>query len=166
MRGLIHHVDLSLRNVAEAEPLYDLVLTHFGYAKGKRYPGGGGEWDRPDGASIGISPTRGENADRLHDRYSSGLHHLAFRAGSREDVDVITQSSQPSARPSSIRRPTIRSTIMAGAITRSFSPTRTASSSKRYGRRKPTSCRSSHLSAQAAFGLNRRTLIVFSISAA
>jgi hypothetical protein len=49
MRGLIHHVDLSLRNVADAEPLYDLVLTHFGYSRSKRYPACGGKRGRPDG---------------------------------------------------------------------------------------------------------------------
>ena len=39
----VHHVDLSVRDIAAAEPLYDLVLTHIGYAPGKRYPNGGGE---------------------------------------------------------------------------------------------------------------------------
>lgn len=89
MGGRVHHVDLSVRSIAAAEPLYELVLTHVGYAKGKRYPGGGGEWDMPDGSSIGISPTKGPHAQRQHDRYSSGLHHLALRAVSRADVDAL-----------------------------------------------------------------------------
>jgi catechol 2,3-dioxygenase-like lactoylglutathione lyase family enzyme len=89
MRGRVHHIDLSLRDIAAAEPLYDLVLTHIGYRQGKRYPRGGGEWDLPDGTSIGISPTMGPHADRAHDRYSSGLHHLAWSATSHEDVDAL-----------------------------------------------------------------------------
>lgn len=89
MGARVHHVDLSIRNIAAAEPLYDLVLTHMGYRKGKPYPRGGGEWDLPDGTSIGISPTKGDNAEREHDRYSSGLHHLAWRAESRQDVDAL-----------------------------------------------------------------------------
>jgi len=89
MPARVHHVDLSLRNIAAAEPLYDLVLTHIGYIKGKPYPDGGGEWDLADGTSIGIRPTTGPNADRDHDRYSSGLHHLAWTALSREDVDAL-----------------------------------------------------------------------------
>jgi catechol 2,3-dioxygenase-like lactoylglutathione lyase family enzyme len=89
MGARVHHVDLSIRNIAAAEPLYDLVLTHMGYTKGKPYPRGGGEWDLPDGTSIGISPTKGDNAERGHDRYSSGLHHLAWRAVSRSDVDAL-----------------------------------------------------------------------------
>ena len=34
-RSRVHHVDLSIRDVAAAGPLYDLVLTHIGYVKGK-----------------------------------------------------------------------------------------------------------------------------------
>lgn len=90
MRGRVHHVDLSLRHIAEAEPLYDLVLTHIGYRRGKPYPNGGGEWDLPGSyESIGISPSKGPNRDREHDRYSSGLHHIAWSAESREDVDAL-----------------------------------------------------------------------------
>jgi glyoxylase I family protein len=90
MPGRVHHVDLSLRDVAAAEPLYDLVLTHMGYVKGKPYPQGGGEWDMPDGSeSIGIRPTTGANATHPHDRYASGLHHLAWRADSPADVDAL-----------------------------------------------------------------------------
>lgn len=87
----VHHIDLSIHNIAAAEPLYDLVLAHIGYRKGKPYPDGGGEWDLPDGSSIGIRPTEGANATRPHDRYSSGLHHLAWRAASRADVDALHQ---------------------------------------------------------------------------
>jgi glyoxylase I family protein len=31
----------------------------------------------------------GEHADRTHDRYSPGLHHIAWNAASREDVDAM-----------------------------------------------------------------------------
>lgn len=90
MLARVHHVDLSIHDIAAAEPLYDLILTHMGYVKGKPYPDGGGEWDLPqDGSSIGIRPTTGPNAGRDHDRYSSGLHHLAWRAESRADVDAL-----------------------------------------------------------------------------
>ena len=89
MRSRVHHVDLSIRDIAKAEPLYDLVLTHIGYVKGKPYPDGGGEWDLADGTSIGIRPSSGANAQRDHDRYSSGLHHLAWSATSRDDVDAL-----------------------------------------------------------------------------
>lgn len=89
MGARVHHVDLSIRNIAAATPLYDLVLGHMGYVRGKSYPDGGGEWDLPDGSSVGLRPTTGERAQQPHDRYSSGLHHLAWRALSRADVDAL-----------------------------------------------------------------------------
>lgn len=89
MGARVHHVDLSIRNIEAAEPLYDLVLTHMGYVKGKPYSDGGGEWDLPDGSSVGIRPTAGAHAARAHDRHSSGLHHLAWRAPGRADVDAL-----------------------------------------------------------------------------
>lgn len=90
MPGRVHHVDLSLRNIAAAEPLYDLVLTHMGYVKGKPYPDGGGEWDMPGGSeSIAIRPAKGPDADREHDRRTSGLHHLAWRADDPADVNAL-----------------------------------------------------------------------------
>ena len=80
-----------------AEPLYDLVLTHLGYAKGKPYPRGGGVWDLPDGSSIGISPTTGANAEREHDRYSitaqRNLHDSGLDSkASRKVVDMVAAS--------------------------------------------------------------------------
>ena len=36
--------------------------------------------------SVGLKPAR---SDRVHDRYSAGLHHLAWHAASREDVDRL-----------------------------------------------------------------------------
>jgi hypothetical protein len=31
----------------------------------------------------------GPGRDRVHDRYAPGLHHLAWQAGSRDDVDRL-----------------------------------------------------------------------------
>jgi len=49
--------------------------------------------ERPDTpyTSIGILDARGPNADRAHDRYTIGLHHLAWTAESRADVDALYQ---------------------------------------------------------------------------
>ncbi len=58
MPGRVHHVDLSLRNIGAAEPLYEPVLTHMGYIKGKPYPDGGGEWDMPGGSEASASAPR------------------------------------------------------------------------------------------------------------
>ena len=88
MRGWIHHVDLTVSDLARSGPFYEAVLGFLGYRPGQR-----GEtwidWDMnlPHCApSIAIRLAR---SDRPHDRYSCGLHHLAWVAASREDVDRL-----------------------------------------------------------------------------
>jgi catechol 2,3-dioxygenase-like lactoylglutathione lyase family enzyme len=90
-RGTIHHVDLTVSDPKASGPLYDMVLTFLGYERGKVASDSGAEWDHPgDGfLSIGIVKAKGENAGREHDRYSPGLHHLAWRSDTREDVDAL-----------------------------------------------------------------------------
>ena len=40
-------------------------------------------------SSIGIACASGEGLSRHHDRYSPGLHHVAWHAESRADVDRL-----------------------------------------------------------------------------
>jgi catechol 2,3-dioxygenase-like lactoylglutathione lyase family enzyme len=64
------------------------VLGFLGYRLVRRDTTGI-DWDlaMPDGyCSIGIKPARNH---RAHNRYGAGLHHLAWRAGSRADVDRL-----------------------------------------------------------------------------
>ena len=91
MRGRMHHLDLSVSDAPGAYPLYALFLTHMGYVEADHRPDGYTEWDHPaDGyLSIGMAPSKGENAHRPHDRYSPGLHHAAWLAASKEDVDQL-----------------------------------------------------------------------------
>ncbi len=93
MRGAVHHIDLSVRDPRAARPFWEAVLGFMGYAVSTEYDHGGYDFDvgAPGGAfcSIGIRPTAGANAGRDHDRYSSGLHHLAWTASSRADVDAL-----------------------------------------------------------------------------
>lgn len=90
-RGLVHHIDLTVSDVARSCVFYDAVLGFLGYRRSDDSPNGH-DWDRTgDGPfhSIGIVQARGDGADRVHDRYSPGLHHLAWTAESREDVDEL-----------------------------------------------------------------------------
>jgi catechol 2,3-dioxygenase-like lactoylglutathione lyase family enzyme len=91
-RGLVHHVDLTVKNPEASRPFYEAVLGFMGYrvvshhARGfdcdLALPGGGF-------SSIGVMRAEGPNAGRVHDRYSPGLHHIAWQAQSREDVDAM-----------------------------------------------------------------------------
>ena len=84
--GSINHIGLTVGDMARAAAFYEALLSHLGYARVEDTP----EhvlWAGPGGA-LGISPVRPELADRRHDRYAVGLHHLAFHAPSRQDVDA------------------------------------------------------------------------------
>ena len=87
-RGAVHHIDLSVSDVAAARRVYGPVLEFLGYTMVKDRPDGC-EWDlqgrEPFGASIGI---RVATSGGGHDRYAPGLHHLAWRVESRQAVDA------------------------------------------------------------------------------
>ena len=93
-RGLVHHVDLTVHDPVSSLSFYEAVLGFMGYrlVSGHRR---GYDFDLalPGGAfaSIGIMRAEGPSAARPHDRYSPGLHHIAWRAESRADVDALYQ---------------------------------------------------------------------------
>jgi len=92
MRGFIHHIDLTVRGPWASAPFYDAVLGYMGY---KRWDedARGIDWEHASSKdrlpSIGIFKAQGPNAGRGLDRDSPGLHHIAWIAESREDVDRL-----------------------------------------------------------------------------
>ncbi len=91
MRGAVHHIDLSVKDPAASRAFYEAVLGFMGYVLKDDYARG---FDMdlltPEGfCSIGIVRAEGPNASRAHDRYAPGLHHIAWNAASREDVDAL-----------------------------------------------------------------------------
>jgi glyoxylase I family protein len=92
MRGTIDHLDLTVKDPWASRPFYEAVLGHMGYTH-IREDARGFDFDIPDGTrwamSIGVAKAVGEGLDRLHDRYSPGLHHVAFAARDRADVDAL-----------------------------------------------------------------------------
>jgi glyoxylase I family protein len=88
MRGRMHHMDITVSDLARSKPFYDLVLGFMGYRCHKNTD----EvivWSLalPDGVcEMAILP---ERRSRQHDRYTVGLHHLAWNAESRADVDRL-----------------------------------------------------------------------------
>lgn len=87
MRGLIHHLDLTVQDLAASATFYGALLGFLGYRRVRDEPGGI-DWDLRSArrlCSIGLKPAR----TQTHDRYSCGLHHLAWHAESRADVDRL-----------------------------------------------------------------------------
>jgi glyoxylase I family protein len=81
--GSFNHIGLTVSEMERSAAFYEAFLIHLGYARvedtAKLIL-----WAGPGGA-LGISPVRPELAKRRHDRYTVGLHHLAFHAPSRAD---------------------------------------------------------------------------------
>lgn len=91
IRGGFHHIDLNVSDLAAAKAVYGPVLEFLGYRCVKDDPQGC-EWDLPGdgcGASLGLKPCDPALKGHAHRRYAPGLHHLAWRAGTRDDVDRL-----------------------------------------------------------------------------
>jgi len=88
MRGYPHHIDLTVKNIEESISFYDLVLPRLGYRREELSAGEAPSWCCKDEFVnyFGIALHQADNQEE-HDRYSAGLHHLAFHAENREEVD-------------------------------------------------------------------------------
>ena len=91
MRGRIDHIVLTVREPRASFALYDAFLRFLGYELVSQGDAGF-EWalEGEEGSpSICLVKARDGGTVRQHDRYSPGLHHLAWRADSRDDVDRL-----------------------------------------------------------------------------
>ena len=78
------HIDLTVNDLERSKAYYEKVLSALGF-----------RWVREERTviwasaqtSIAIRGPSEEERDAAFDRYRVGLHHLALRAKSREDVD-------------------------------------------------------------------------------
>jgi len=82
--GEINHVDLTVRSLERSLPFYAAILEFLGYEKSA-----GGPVFKKSGTEIALEQARPESAPKAHDRYAPGLHHLAFTAESRAEVDRL-----------------------------------------------------------------------------
>jgi len=86
MAGRIHHVDLTVSNLARSTEFYERVLPLLGFRRSKDVDEG--PIFAGDALEVALRAVRGD-WKRKHDRYSPGLHHLAFTAPSRAAVDEL-----------------------------------------------------------------------------
>jgi catechol 2,3-dioxygenase-like lactoylglutathione lyase family enzyme len=83
--GAIHHIDLTVRDLGRSTRFYDDVLPRIGFLRAEDVPEGP-IWAGA-GVEIGLQAARPGAA--AHDRHAPGLHHLAFAAASRAEVDAL-----------------------------------------------------------------------------
>jgi catechol 2,3-dioxygenase-like lactoylglutathione lyase family enzyme len=83
----VAHIQLSVRRFTECKAFYDRLMPYLGLVtvfeseQFAYYVGGR--------TGLAISPVSPQRAEEAHDPMRSGLHHLCFRARSREDVDEL-----------------------------------------------------------------------------
>jgi catechol 2,3-dioxygenase-like lactoylglutathione lyase family enzyme len=83
----VAHVQLSLRRFKECRAFYDRLMPYLGLAAVHSsehlvyYVGGR--------TGLAISPAESRYGGDPHESMRSGLHHLCFRARSREDIDEL-----------------------------------------------------------------------------
>ncbi|MGH7923029.1 MAG: VOC family protein [Candidatus Binatus sp.] len=82
----VEHIDLTVNDVARARVFYDKVLGELGFRKyeGADYI----HWANAQ-MTLAIRDASAANRNGRFDRYRVGLHHLAFRARARADVDAF-----------------------------------------------------------------------------
>jgi glyoxylase I family protein len=84
----VHHVDLVVSSIERSLAFYTGLLGPLGYHRVNEVEGERGEtiWYL-GGPGTGIGLREAQSESPAYDRYRVGLHHLAFEADSREQVD-------------------------------------------------------------------------------
>ncbi len=87
--GLVHHIEIWVPNLDRATKSWGWLLETLGYAPFQDWKAGK-SWKLADTYIVVEESADGTGP---HVRTSGGLNHLAFFAGSRGDVDTITEAA-------------------------------------------------------------------------
>jgi len=84
-----HHVDLVVSSILRSLPFYRELLEPLGWHRVGEVEGERGEtiwYLSGPGSSLGLREA--QSPSEAYDRYRVGLHHVAFEAPNRADVDA------------------------------------------------------------------------------
>ena len=88
--GTLHHVELWVPDFARAAEQWGWLLANLGYEAFQSWPKGG-SWKQ--GATYIVLEESPDLSARSHQRTAPGLNHLAFHAGSPEQVDLLSAAA-------------------------------------------------------------------------
>jgi catechol 2,3-dioxygenase-like lactoylglutathione lyase family enzyme len=96
MKPVIDHIQVTVKDLASAEPFYDQLMSILGFDLGRKIKGKVAahdfdviEYSHPM-LIFGInSPREAFRDDTVHRRKPGSLHHLAFKATSQAEVDEV-----------------------------------------------------------------------------
>jgi len=96
MEPIIDHIEITVQDMRVAVPFYDRLLPLLGFAPRSRveafmeeHEKHVVEYEHPRLAFAITSPRRAFASEGIHRRKPGALHHLAFRATSRAEVDRL-----------------------------------------------------------------------------
>ena len=91
MARAIHHVYLTVSDLTRSRTFYEPVMRYLGYEVTRETPREVlfSQAERCANTSLRLYAAKPGSRGKRHDRYAPGLHHLAFEAESREDVDGL-----------------------------------------------------------------------------
>ena len=96
MNPIIDHIQITVKDLKIAEPFYDRLLPILGFELHRKSRGWIAEHELEvveyshSLLTFAISsPREAFKADIIHRRKPGALHHLAFKAASREEVDSL-----------------------------------------------------------------------------
>lgn len=92
----VDHIQITIKDIETAEPFYDRLMAILGYDLKEKISASIPEHDlyvveylHPDGDFGICSPREAFRSDTVHRRKPGSIHHIAFRADSREHVDGL-----------------------------------------------------------------------------
>jgi Glyoxalase/Bleomycin resistance protein/Dioxygenase superfamily len=91
MPGSLHHLELWVPDLRRACAEWGWLLGQLGYASFQDWPDGR-SWRLGDTYLV-VEQSPAMSAGE-HDRLRPGMNHLAFHAGTRQDVDILTAEGE------------------------------------------------------------------------
>ena len=88
--GALHHVEVWVADLTASGPGWAWLLARLGYEMDRSWPGGRSYRSSATYIVIEQSP---DVLPGGHQRRRAGINHLAFHAGSRENVDAIVAAA-------------------------------------------------------------------------